>query len=438
MSESAQLFSHPWDEDVVGNLGRVTVGGTPRTSVDKYWNGDVPWMASGDVHLKRITDVPTRITELGLRSSNATIVDPPAVAVGLAGQGKTRGTVALVLSRLCTNQSVALISPNPKKLDATYLFYNLEFRYDELRSRSAGGGRAGLTKQLIQQVPVPLPGKPEQTTIADILSAVDLAIEQAKALTVKQNRIKIGLVQDLLTRGIDENGSLRGEKTHEFRDSPLGPIPSGWTCENLAHFVPTADYGISTSLGESGYPVLRMNNLFDGEADLSDLKYTDKPVPERLWLRPGDVLFNRTNSWEHVGRTGIWRDQSERATFASYLVRLNPNKKVLLQELLNIWLNWSRTQIAIRRLATPAVQQVNINPTNLRQTLAAFPSSLEEQGEIVKQVNLQSESLRDTRAVLDKLRSLKVALMQDLLTGKRRVTSLLESKPTREKVYASQ
>src|SRR5260221_3746164 len=53
-------------------LGTVTVGGTPRTSVEKYWNGDVPWMASGDVNLKRITDVPTRISELGLRHSNAT------------------------------------------------------------------------------------------------------------------------------------------------------------------------------------------------------------------------------------------------------------------------------------------------------------------------------------------------------------------------------
>ena len=81
-----------------------------------------------------------------------------------------------------------------------------------------------------------------------------------------------------------------------------------------------------------------MNNLLDGEADLSDVKFTDAPVPEHLWLRDGDVLFNRTNSWEHVGRTGIWRGQIETATFASYLVRLHPHPDKLLPEMLNSWL----------------------------------------------------------------------------------------------------
>ena len=98
MSDLNIPFDHPWQEDVLGNIGNVVVGGTPRTSVGKYWNGDVPWMVSGDVHLKRITNVSGRITDLGLRSSNATLVAPPAVAVSLAGQGKTRGTVAPIVA----------------------------------------------------------------------------------------------------------------------------------------------------------------------------------------------------------------------------------------------------------------------------------------------------------------------------------------------------
>ena len=212
----------------------------------------------------------------------------------------------------------------------------------------------------------------EQSKIAEVLSAVDRAIEQTEALIAKQQRIKTGLMQDLLTRGIDEHGNLRSEQTHKFKDSPLGRIPMEWESASLAVFVPSAEYGISTSLGESGYPVLRMNNLLDGEAELSDLKFTDAPVPEHLWLRDGDVLFNRTNSWEHVGRTGIWRGQIESATFASYLVRLNPHPDKLLPEMLNFWLNWEQIQIAMRRQATPAVQQVNINPTNLRSIPAAF------------------------------------------------------------------
>ena len=268
----------------------------------------------------------------------------------------------------------------------------------------------------------------EQAKIAEVLSTVDRAIEETEALIAKQQRIKAGLMQDLLTRGIDEHGNLRSEQTHEFKDSPLGRIPVEWESASLAVFVPSAEYGISTSLGESGYPVLRMNNLLDGEAELSDLKFTDAPVPEHLWLRDGDVLFNRTNSWEHVGRTGIWRGQIESATFASYLVRLNPHPDKLLPEMLNFWLNWERIQIAMRRQATPAVQQVNINPTNLRSIPAAFPRNLDEQTAITVRLSVVREVFNAYREHLHKLKSIKAGLMKDLLTGDRRVTALLEQR----------
>ena len=290
---------------------------------------------------------------------------------------------------------------------------------------AAGAAQLNISPRQIESFCFDVPPKPEQAKIAEILSTVDLTIEQIEALIAKHERIKTGLMQDLLTRGIDEHGNLRSEQTHQFKDSSLGRIPVEWDCTLLSRFVPSAEYGISTSLGESGNPVLRMNNFFEGEADISDLKYTDLKVPEKLWLRDGDVLFNRTNSWEHVGRTGIWRGQVEKATFASYLVRLNPDPDMLLSELLNVWLNWEPTQIAMRRLATPAVQQVNINPTNLRAIHAAFPSSLNEQCEIVKRFTSMRNTISSCFESFKKLRSLKTALMADLLTGKVRVTPLL-------------
>ncbi len=426
MSESSVPFRHPWPERMFGEVGSVTVGGTPSTSVPEYWGGAIPWMASGDVHGRVIDDVPTRISGLGLRHSNAVMVDPPSVAVALAGQGRTRGTAAYIRCTLCTNQSVALLKGNPGELDTEFLLHNLSFRYSELRSRSAGGGRAGLTKTILDQLPLPLPAVPEQSKIAEVLSTVDRAIEQTEALIAKQQRIKTGLMKDLLTRGIDAHGNLRSEQTHKFKNSPLGRIPVEWKSASLAMFVPSAEYGISASLSESGYPVLRMNNLLDGEAELSGLKFTDTPVPEHLWLKDGDVLFNRTNSWEHVGRTGIWRGQIESATFASYLVRLNSHPGKLLPEMLNYWLNWERTQIAMRRQATPAVQQVNINPTNLRSIPAAFPRNLDEQTAITARISAVREVFDAYRAHLYKLKSMKAGLMQDLLTGNRRVTALLE------------
>ena len=296
----------------------------------------------------------------------------------------------------------------------------------DLRALNEATGVPSLSRDLLYKVSTPTPPPDEQAKIAEVLSTVDRAIEQTEALIAKQQRIKTGLMQDLLTRGIDEHGNLRSERTHKFKDSPLGRIPVEWESASLAVFVPSAEYGTSSSLGDSGYPVLRMNNLLDGEAQLSDLKFTEASVPGRLWLKDGDVLFNRTNSWEHVGRTGIWRGQIESATFASYLVRLNPHPDKLLPEMLNSWLNWERIQIAMRRQATPAVQQVNINPTNLRSIPAAFPRNLDEQTAITVRISAVREVFNAYREHLYKLKSMKAGLMQNLLTGDRRVTPLLE------------
>jgi len=384
------------------------------------------WVTPNDLsklNTPYLQDSAKRITEQGLRACSATLLRPGSIVISSRAP---IGYVAIPTVEFCTNQGCKSIELRPG-FDSEYAYYNITFNIDKLKQLGEGTTFAEISKAVLSRVELQFPVDiAVQSKIAEVLSTVDRAIEQTEALIAKQQRIKTGLMQDLLTRGIDSRGNLRSEETHEFKDSPLGRIPVEWACGRLSCFVPSAEYGISTSLGESGYPVLRMNNLFDGEAEMSDLKYTSFPVPEALWLRPADVLFNRTNSWEHVGRTGIWRGQAETATFASYLVRLNPDHDKLIPELLNAWLNWRPTQIAMRRIATPAVQQVNINPTNLRAIPAAFPSSLDEQHRVTERVCATKTVVRSHRECLNKLQSLKTGLMQDLLTGKVRVTPLLE------------
>ena len=106
-------------------------------------------------------------------------------------------------------------------------------------------------------------------------------------------------------------------------------------------------------------------------------------------------------------------------------MRLNPHPDKLLSGMLNFWLNWNGFQIAIRRQATPAVQQVNINPTNLRSIPAAFPRNLDEQTAITVRISAVREVFNAYREHLHKLKSIKAGLMQALLTGDRRVTALL-------------
>ena len=150
------LKSEKWVENTIGSIfPNVTAGATPSTTEPKYWGGDVRWMNSGELNLKKVYEVQGRITQLGLNNSSTKILPKRCVLVGLAGQGKTRGTVAMNFVELCTNQSIAAIHPNESVFDSDFLYHNLDGRYDELRRISAGdGGRGGLNLQIIKNLKI--------------------------------------------------------------------------------------------------------------------------------------------------------------------------------------------------------------------------------------------------------------------------------------------
>ena len=103
----------------------------------------------------------------------------------------------------------------------------------DLRALNEATGVPSLSRDLLYKISTPRPPPDEQAKIAEVLSTVDRAIEQTKALIAKHQRIRTGLMQDLLTRGVDEHGNLRSEQTHKFKDSPLERIPVEWEVRDL-------------------------------------------------------------------------------------------------------------------------------------------------------------------------------------------------------------
>ena len=192
-------FSGEWDVKQIGEFTDCTAGGTPSTLNSAYWGGEIPWMSSGELHLKRVQDVEGRITNLGLNNSSTKIIPSRCVLIGLAGQGKTRGTVAINLIELCTNQSIAAILPN-KSFNSEYLFHNLDARYDELRELSTGdGGRGGLNLKIIKSIDIPFPSLEEQDAIASVLSDLDAELAALESRREKNRDIKQAMMQELLT-----------------------------------------------------------------------------------------------------------------------------------------------------------------------------------------------------------------------------------------------
>ena len=402
----------------------LLTGGTPDTSIAKYWSGSVPWITGADFLNQKIAEPRRYITEEAVHRSNTRIIKAGnLLVVTRTGVGK----IAIAPFDIAVSQDTTGVYFH-ENISVDFMFYCIQSQIEELKKLNQGTSINGILKADLLALALTIPESfAEQQKIAEILSTIDRAIEQTEAIIAKQQRIKTGLMQDLLTKGIDEDGNVRSEATHKFKDSPLGRIPVEWEVEKFDSLLIEKRYGISTSLSEDpiGIPVLRMNNLVKGEIDFTDLKYSEREDARKLTLDDGDVLFNRTNSIDYVGRTAIYRYSGKPVSFASYLVRLVPDNARLCPEYLNLCLNDGENQIRVKQFATIGVQQANVNPTNLGTLLLAIPQKITEQKQIIEDISASIDCQRDTNTNLRKLQSLKIGLMQDLLTGNVRVTALL-------------
>jgi type I restriction enzyme S subunit len=235
-------------------------------------------------------------------------------------------------------------------------------------------------------------------------------------------------MHDLLTRGIDEHGTLRSEETHAFKDSPLGRIPAEWGVKTLQHCVrPDAPicYGIlMPGMGyDGGIPVIKVKDIISGRVSQKALLLTDPRIDrqyQRSRLHSNDLLItirgttgrialvppelNNANITQDTARARITSDYSVR--FFYFLLQ-----SPVVQE-----------QISLHTIGQ-AVKGINIADVKKLQVLTP-PSR--EQNRIATQLETMDLILHATEQELVKLRALKTALMQDLLTGTRRVTALLE------------
>ena len=154
----------------LGNVSELKSGGTPKTENLEYWeNGIIPWMSSGEVNKGNIYETEKKITKEGYENSNTKMLPKNTVVIALAGQGKTRGTVAITRIELCTNQSLCGIIPN-EKLNSDYLYHYLKTQYENLRQLSSGDGtRGGLNLKMIDNYLIPLPPLEVQKRIVEVL-----------------------------------------------------------------------------------------------------------------------------------------------------------------------------------------------------------------------------------------------------------------------------
>ncbi|MEO5607011.1 MAG: restriction endonuclease subunit S [Polaromonas sp.] len=183
-----------WVWSSIGQCFHVAVGATPSRKEPEYWGGDIPWVSSGEVRFSRITETKETITQAGLNNSSTKINPIGSVLLGMIGEGKTRGQVAILDVEAANNQNCAAIWVAKTGIASEYVYHWLWSQYEQTRKGSSGNNQPALNKSIVERIPFPLPPLDEINVITE---AVDSALA---SVSMQERAIEISLKQSTAQR----------------------------------------------------------------------------------------------------------------------------------------------------------------------------------------------------------------------------------------------
>jgi len=305
-----------------------------------------------------------------------------------------------------------VLNPDLNLFDPKYYY----FYFKSVKIQNRGYNRHF---KLLKELKVICPPMHEQKTIASILSKIQSAIETQEKIIKTTTELKKTLMQKLFSEGLYDEP----QKVTE-----IGKIPKGWKVVELGDngVLELVQYGLSVKGYEDGkYPMLRMNTILNGYCVDRNLKYVniEKDEFEKFKLEYGDILFNRTNSIDLVGKTGIFILKGE-YTFASYLIRLKTNQRILNSFYLNHYINLESSQKRLKGLASRGVSQSNISGSRLKTFLIPLPATLREQEEIIDIISKLDKKIAFTERKRSQYNELFKSMLHQLMTGQIRVKDI--------------
>lgn len=331
---------------------KIVSGGTPDRKNPEYFDGNIPWIKTGDLKNKYIVNSPEKITESGLNNSSAKVF--PVNTVLVAMYGATIGACSILNIEAATNQACAAFLPS-NQINHEFLYYYIKGIRKQLIQRGQGGGQQNISIKILKEFKIPVINISDQLEIVQVLNKAERLIN-----TRKEN---IELLDTFLK--------------NTFLEIFGNPILNdfGFTKGSIRDVVKEVKYGTSKSADSQGrYRYLRMNNIdSNGYMDYSDLKHIDldKKEIEKYSVTKGDLLFNRTNSKELVGKTGVY-SKNEKMIIAGYLLRVRTNEKA------NAWYLWGYLNSvygkkALSKMSKSIVGMANINALEFQNIKILIP-----------------------------------------------------------------
>jgi type I restriction enzyme S subunit len=346
------------------------------------------------------------------------------ILIGMDGDfnvSRWKGPVGLL------NQRVCRIKLNTNLYDDKFLFLCLQPYLNAINSETSSVTVKHLSSRTIQETPLPLPPLNEQKRIVnkieELLSELDHAVESFKKIQqqlkiYRQAVLKAAFEGKLAT--VSPAATLNSSSFEKFIPEEQEQnfnidLPDPWILTRLKYLVNNVEYGSSyKSLKEGRVAVLRMGNIQNLKFDWNDLVFSSNEEEiQKYKLKKGDVLFNRTNSPELVGKTALYNGEQE-AIFAGYLIRINYIKEILNPKYLNYYLNSFHAKKYGSYVKTDGVNQSNINGTKLKQYPIPI-CSLEEQNQIVQEIESRLSICDELEKTIEQNLILEKSLRQSIL-----------------------
>ena len=378
-----------WEIKKLGEVCEVIGGSTPKTNEPTYWDGDFFWVTPAELDgTKLISSTKRTITEAGIKSAHLQLL--PAGTVLLSSRAPI-GKVAITTVPMYCNQGFKNIICSDKLYNC-YVYWFLYAKTEYLNALGTGATFKEISKKVVEQIPIPVPPLPVQERIVSELDLLSGIIEK------KREQLK---EFDALAQSI-------------FYDMFGDPITNekGWEVKKLGEVCESVSYGTSNSSTENGeYKYLRMNNItYSGHIDITDIKYIDVSDDEyeKYVVRKGDILFNRTNSKDLVGKTALFNFEEE-MIIAGYIIRVRVNQDSIIPTFVVKWLNTPLMKSYFKNICKGAVNQSNINskelknipisipPLPLQRQFASKIEAIERQKELIKQSISETETLFNAR-----------------------------------------
>ncbi len=418
-----------WQTKKISDIADVISGSTPSRAVSMYWNGDIPWVTPTEITKlegkKYLTDTNEKITKDGLANSGAQLIPANSLLVTTRA---SLGMCAVNKMQVTTNQGFKSLAFK-KDYSADFYYHLFKTLKNDLERRSSGTTFLEISGTAFAATEVPAPDKEEQKAIATVLDTVDEAIQSTQAMLDKQDKIKEGLLHDLLTCGVDECGNLRPspEAAPElYQHTEIGLIPKRWEAEKLDKITVKIQDGthFSPKTGGNEYLYITSKNIRFGFLDITTAETVDtaqhKEIYRRADVKTGDLLLTKDGANTGNAAINTIEDQISLLSSVAFL-RFNERRdksQFYLQYILS-----PKGQRRLKDLMSGnAITRLTLE--KIRNFYVPRPS-FKEQEKIANYLYDCDESTRENERHLQKLYRLKSGLMQDLLTGRKRVTTAL-------------